>query len=107
MGVIPIIVLKLIEILRVFPETWKRLERWLGVSTGRDDFSLCRSALERGLGLEKKNLECSFHREAGFRVITKVNWKSPLGSSSSFLSCQVPLNLSYSISHLKFLSLLD
>ena len=90
MGVIPIIVLKLIEILQVFPDMWRRLERWLGVSTGRNDLSLYHKALERGLGLEKKTVGGSFQRQVGFRDIAQVNWKSPLGSPLSFLPCRVP-----------------
>ncbi len=107
MGLIPIIVLKLIEILRIFPEMWSRLGKWLGVSTGWDYLSLYRSALERSLGLEKKNIGPSFQREVGFRDIIKVNWKSPLGSPLSFLPCRIPLNHPSSLSHLRFLTLLD
>src|SRR4030067_3104027 len=107
MGLIPIIVLKLTEILQIFPGMWNRLGKWLGVSTGWDYLSLWRSALERGLGLEKKTIGSSFQREVGFRDITKVNWKSPSGSPLSFLPCRVPLNLPCSLSHLRFLSLLN
>jgi hypothetical protein len=107
MGLIPIIVLKLTEILQIFPGMWSRLEKWLGVSTARDCLSLYRSAFERGLGLGKKTIGTSFQREVGFRHITKVNWKSPLGSPLSFLPCRVPLNRPCFLSHPEFLSFLN
>jgi hypothetical protein len=107
MGLIPIIVLKLTEILQIIPGMWSRLEKGLGVSTGWNCLSLYRSALERGLGLEKNTIGSSFQREVGFRNITKVNWKSPLGSPLSFLPCRVPLNHPCFLSHPGFLSFLN
>jgi hypothetical protein len=103
----PIIVLKLTEILQIFLRMWNRLEEGPGVSTEWNYLSIYRFALERGLGLEKKTIGSSFQREVGFRDIAKVNWKLPSGSPLSFLPCRVPLNLPCSLSHLRFLSLLN
>ncbi len=107
MGLIPIIVLKWVEILRLFHELRRRFERKLQASTGQDCFLLRRSALERIRGLEKKTDGRPFRTEVESRDITKGHWKSPSGLSLSVLPCQVPVNDSYPLSHLRFLSLLD
>ena len=60
MGLIPIIVLKLAEILQIFPEMWSRLEEWLGVSTGWNYLSLYHSVLERGLALREETMDPPF-----------------------------------------------
>ncbi len=107
MGLIPMIVLKWIQILRIFHELERRFEGRLEASTGQNCFSLRRPAPERGWGLEKETAECPFRRKVEFRDIAKGNWKSPSGSPSSILPCQVPVNDSYPLSHLRFLSLLS
>ncbi|PIV24229.1 MAG: hypothetical protein COS40_02490 [Deltaproteobacteria bacterium CG03_land_8_20_14_0_80_45_14] len=103
------IVWKLIGILQKFPRIWSRLGEWLRVSNEWDDLPLYRSALEDSLMMEKKRntIDSSFQGKVGFRNIMKVNWKSPLGSPSFFLPCQVPLDLSLSLSHLRSLSFLN
>ena len=101
MGLIPIIVLKLTEILQILPERRSRLGKRLEVFKG------WHSALERSLGLEKENLGFSFQREVGFRDIAKVNWKSSLRSPLSFLPCRVSSSLPCSLFDLRFLSLLN
>src|SRR4030042_2309284 len=106
MGLIPIIVLKLAEILQIFPEMWSRLEEWLGVSTGWNYLALDHSVLERVLALMRRDNGSPFQRKVGFRDITKINWKLPSGSPLSFLPCRVPSNPSCSLSHLGLLSLL-
>ena len=63
MGLIPIIVLKLAEILQIFPEMWSRLEELLGGSTGRDYLPLSCAVLEGDFVLEKRDNESPFRGE--------------------------------------------
>ena len=101
MGLIPMIVWKLIGILRNFPKMWSRGGIWLKISIKTDHLTLYRSPFQGGLVLEKKRdiLDSSFQEKAGFRIIMKVNWKSTLGFPSLFLPCRVPWSLSFSLSH--------
>jgi len=103
MGLIPMIVWKLIGILRNFPKMWSRGGIGLKISIKADHLTLYRSPFKGGLVLEKKRniLDSSFQEKAGFRIIMKVNWKSTLGFPILFLPCRVPWNLPFSLSHFK------
>jgi hypothetical protein len=103
MGLIPMIVWKLIGILRNFPKMWSRWGNWLKISIKPDHLPLYRFPLKGGLVLEKKKniIDSSFQEKAGFRIIMKVNWKSTLRFPSLFLPYRVPWNLPFSLSHFK------
>jgi hypothetical protein len=99
MGLIPMIVWKLIGILRNFPKM-ESMEIVKDLYQTRPSTPY-RFPLKGGLVLEKKRdiLDSSFQEKAGFRIIMKVNWKSTLGFPSLFLPCRVPWNLPLSLSH--------
>ncbi len=103
------IIWKMIEILLEFPKRWSRLEKWLGISIQPDHALLDRLSREAGPSMcEKRSTDGAFFRgEAGFRNIMKVNWKTISGFLSFFLTCQIPLDLSFSQSHPACLSSLS
>ena len=107
MDLILMILWRIVEILRKFPWMWGRLGKWLGDRTERHRLSLHRFCLEKSLTSGKRKMDASFQGKAGFRNIMKVDFKSTLGSLLSILPCQVSMNLSFSLSHLRPLSLLS
>jgi hypothetical protein len=109
MGLIPMIVLKLIEILQKFSRIRSRLGKGLEIFIKSDYLSIDCSPVEADLSMVRKRItmDSSFREKVGFRNIMKENWKSTSGSPSFFLPCQVPSSLSFSLSHLEFLSFLN
>ena len=107
MDLILMILWKIVEILRKFPCMWSRLGKWLGDGTESHRLLLHRFCLEKSLTSGKRKMDASFQEKAGFRNIMKVDWKSTLGSLLSILPCQVSMNLSFSLSHLRPFSLLS
>lgn len=87
MGLIPMILWKVIEILQEFPRTWTRLGKWLEISMESDHSSFYRFALETDLRLERKTVDSSFQGKVGFPNIVKLNCQSTSGSPSFFLPC--------------------
>lgn len=106
MDLIPMILWKIVEILGKLARMWSRLGR-LGDAPERHPLSFRHFCLEKGQTLEKSMIDSFFQARAGFRNIMKVDWKSTLGSLLSILPCRVPMNLSFSLSHLRPLSFLN
>jgi hypothetical protein len=89
MGLIPMIVLKLIEILQKFSRIRSRLGKGLEILIQSDHLLNDCSPVEADLSMVRQRITMgSFFREkVGFRNIMKENWKSTSGSPSFFLPC--------------------
>jgi len=106
MDLIPMILWKMVEILGKFPWMWSQWGRAGDIPKWQPQPLHC-FCLEKGQTIKTRTIDSFFQGKAGFRNIMKVGWKSTLGSLPSILPCRVPMSLSFSLSHLKPLSLLS
>ena len=109
MGLIPLILWEMVEILHRFPARENRLGKRTEAPIDTDYRPLCLSGLETGPVSKKGRItiDLARRRKAGFRNIAKVNWQSRLGASLPFLPFPLPLNHPGFLSHPEFLSFLN
>ncbi len=80
---------KMVEILLTFLKRWSQSGKGFEISIDSDYPLLDRLPHEVGLSMAgKRSIDDAFFQgKAGFRNITKVNWKTTSGSPSFFLLC--------------------